>query len=216
MSSSATSSSPSRTSRSAPSSRSTKWTARPSSRTTAASRRNSSGSGSSTQTSISPPQGSPTLSARSSEIPYVSRRGSPPASTSRAASTTSLSTQPPETEPASSPVSETISFDPIGRGADRRVATTRATAIRSPRARQRSSSERISFTGEIVAPGLMAAADGFAERGTLELETAACAKWRCDAGPLEQRSHQGGPEDHVRNKHLAAHTPRIGPKAARV
>src|SRR3954469_3542211 len=80
------------------------------------------------------------------------RRGSPPASTSCAASTTSDSTQPPETEPASSPLSLTTSFDPIGRGDERRVAMTVATATFSPRARQRSISGRSSFTPQTLAP----------------------------------------------------------------
>src|SRR5262249_682032 len=70
---------------------------------------------------------------------------SPPSSTSCAARTTSLSTHPPETEPASSPLWQTASFEPTGRGADRRVATTVAIATRSPRARQRSMSGRSSF-----------------------------------------------------------------------
>jgi hypothetical protein len=39
-------------------------------------------------------------------------------------------------------------LEPIGRGAERRVATTRAIATRPPRERQRSSSGRISLTGE--------------------------------------------------------------------
>jgi len=91
----------------------------------------------STKTSISPPQGSPTLKASSSAMPYESRRGRPLRSTSCAASQTSLSTHPPETEPAISPRSETTSFEPTGRGADRREATTVATATRSPRWRQR-------------------------------------------------------------------------------
>src|SRR5436190_2195358 len=64
----------------------------------------------STKTSISPPQGRPISSAMSSVIPYVSKRGPPPASTSCAASTTSPSTQPPETEPASPPLSPTTSI----------------------------------------------------------------------------------------------------------
>src|SRR5205085_4049411 len=100
----------------------------------------------STNTSISPPHGRPTSSAMSSVIPYVSRRDVPPASTSCAASTTSPSTQPPETEPASSPLSPTASFEPMGRGADRRVATTVASATFSPRARQRSICGSSSFT----------------------------------------------------------------------
>src|SRR5919201_4762710 len=64
-------------------------------------------------------------------IPYVRSRGSPPAMPSLACSATSLSTQPPETEPSSLPDSKTTSFEPTGRGADRRVATTVARAARS-------------------------------------------------------------------------------------
>src|SRR2546423_998140 len=44
----------------------------------------------------------------------------------------SLSTQPPDTEPQSSPVSDTANFDPIGRGADRRGAATPGTPQPSP------------------------------------------------------------------------------------
>ena len=65
-------------------------------------------------------------------------RGSPVASTSCACTATSFSTQPPETEPHIAPVSETASFEPTGRGADLRVATTVAIAMRSPRSRHRS------------------------------------------------------------------------------
>src|SRR5205085_1256710 len=100
----------------------------------------------STNTSISPPQGSPTSSAMSSVIPYVTRRGGAPPRTSCAARTTSLSTHPPDTEPASSPLSLTTSFEPTGRGDERRVATTVASATFSPRARQRSMSAKSSFT----------------------------------------------------------------------
>ena len=49
-------------------------------------------------------------------------------------------------EPASSPLSLTASFEPTGRGAERRVATTVATATFSPRPRQRSISGSSSFT----------------------------------------------------------------------
>ena len=48
-----------------------------------ASRESSSGSASRTNTSISPPHGSPTSNAWSSEIPYVTRRGASPRSTAR-------------------------------------------------------------------------------------------------------------------------------------
>ena len=55
----------------------------------------------STKTSISPPQGSPTVQACSSAIPYETTAGSAPAMTALACSATSASTQPPETEPNS-------------------------------------------------------------------------------------------------------------------
>src|SRR5438105_5952790 len=51
--------------------------------------------------------------------------------TSLACSATSLSTQPPETEPCSLPDSKTTSFEPTGLGAERRVATTVARAAHS-------------------------------------------------------------------------------------
>src|SRR6478672_7789654 len=57
-------------------------------------------------TSISPPHGSPTLQATSSEIPYERSLGSPVSSTSCAFSNTSLSTHPPDTEPHIFPDSE--------------------------------------------------------------------------------------------------------------
>ena len=98
------------------------------------------------KTSISPPQGRPTLQARSSSIPYETSLGSPVASTSCAFSKTSLSTQPPETEPHIFPDSEIARLAPIGRGAERRVATTVATTTFSPSSFQRSISGRISFT----------------------------------------------------------------------
>ena len=44
----------------------------------------------------------------------------------------SLSTQPPETDPANSPASETASLEPSGLGAERLVATTVASAARRP------------------------------------------------------------------------------------
>src|SRR5439155_9840336 len=100
----------------------------------------------STKTSISPPQGRPTPIASSSEIPYVSSFGSPVFRTSCACSKTSPSTQPPDTEPQIWPLSETANFEPTGRGAESRVATTVATATRSPCSRQRSTSWAISFT----------------------------------------------------------------------
>ena len=53
----------------------------------------------STKTSISPPQGSPTVHASSSAIPYDTTFGSSPARIDFARSATSASTQPPDTEP---------------------------------------------------------------------------------------------------------------------
>src|SRR5215510_8774927 len=66
--------------------------------------------------------------------------------TAIALSNTSLSTQPPDTEPHIFPDSETARLVPTGRGADRRVATTVATTTFSPASRQASTSGRISFT----------------------------------------------------------------------
>src|SRR5438045_3989087 len=114
--------------------------------TCAASGSGSSSSTRSTKTSISPPHGSPTSHASSSAIPYETSLGRPLAKTSVAWVATSLSTHPPETDPASSPLSETASFDPSGRGADRRVATTVASATAFPSARQRSIASSTSRT----------------------------------------------------------------------
>ena len=52
-----------------------------------------------------------------------------------AASATAPSMQPPETEPAICPASETIKRDPAGRGEEPQVSTTVAMATRSPCAR---------------------------------------------------------------------------------
>src|SRR5207237_10267319 len=112
----------------------------------------SAGSSPAPKTSRSPPQGSPTENASSSEIPYSSSRGPLPASTSRASPKTSPSTQPPDTEPASSPLSETASFEPIGRGAERRADTTVASAPRSPRPCQRPRSFASSLLPERIVP----------------------------------------------------------------
>src|SRR6185436_12016340 len=100
----------------------------------------------STKTSISPPQGSPTAHASSSEIPYESSFGSPVSSTSRDCSKTSPSTQPPETEPHRLPLSEMARLEPTGRGAERRLLITVATTTRSPACCHCSISERISCT----------------------------------------------------------------------
>ena len=59
---------------------------------------------------------------------------------------------------------------------------------------------------------LVAAADGFAEGVAFQLEPAAHAERGCNAGPHEQSSQQRGPEDHVRNEHLAGHMPRYRPE----
>ena len=98
------------------------------------------------------PRMEPTDPACSSVIPYGSVCGSPFSSTSRAVSATSLSTQPPKTDPASSPCSETASFEPTGRGAERRVARTVARAkCSSPRSRHRMSWSRICLIGQLRA-----------------------------------------------------------------
>src|SRR5436190_3690819 len=114
--------------------------------TCAASGSGSSSSTRSTKTSISPPHGSPTSHASSSAIPYETSLGRPLAKTSVAWVATSLSTHPPDTDPASSPLSETAIFDPSGRGADRRVATTVASATAFPSARHRFTASRASRT----------------------------------------------------------------------
>ena len=70
--------------------------------------------------------------------------GGPPSSTLCASPTTAPSTQPPETEPAISPREPTANLEPSGRGAERRVRTTVASATSSPRVRQRSAVRRVS------------------------------------------------------------------------
>src|ERR1044072_1491428 len=55
-------------------------------------------------------------------------RAAPPRSTAAHAWERSDATPPPETEPSIAPSSPTTSFEPIGRGAERRVAMTVATA----------------------------------------------------------------------------------------
>src|SRR5580765_478021 len=67
-----------------------------------------------------------------------------------ARSATSASTQPPDTEPNRRPVDVTASFDPSGRGALRRVATTVASATSSPAARHSSAFERTSSMTTMV------------------------------------------------------------------
>ena len=127
-------------------SRTTKRTPCSPSSSARAARASSAGSGVSTKTSISPPHGSPTPNATSSVIPYSSRCGGAPPSTSWPTPKTSFSTHPPETEPASSPPDEISSLAPTGRGAERRVSTTVARATRWPPAANRSSSDAISRT----------------------------------------------------------------------
>src|SRR5579875_331595 len=88
-----------------------------------------------------PPQARPICSIFSSSVmPNSSICGLPFSITSIAVSTTAGSTQPPLTEPVSSPLSLTASFAPGWRGADPAILTTVAMATRSPRARQRSMS----------------------------------------------------------------------------
>src|SRR5579884_1508192 len=95
----------------------------------------------STKTWIVPPQARPICSIFSSSVmPNSSICGLPSSITSIAASTTAGSTQPPLTEPDSSPLSLTASFAPGWRGAEPAILTTVAMATRSPRARQRSMS----------------------------------------------------------------------------
>ncbi len=60
--------------------------------------------------------------------------GSAPAKTAWARSTTSASTQPPDTEPTNGPPSVTTIFAPGWRGAERIVDTTVATAALPPAA----------------------------------------------------------------------------------
>src|SRR5262249_20467598 len=98
----------------------------------------------STNTSISPPHGSPTSHASESAMPKCRRRASPPLISS-ATSTTAPSTQPPETAPTTSPASLTAILDPGGSGADLRVATTVASATRLPPAAQSSAWVRTSL-----------------------------------------------------------------------
>src|SRR5687768_15260940 len=71
-------------------------------------------------------------------------------------SNTAVSTQPPLTEPARSPLLETAMVAPIGRGAEPATRTTVAMAMRSPRARQESTSGRNSL---IVLPPFIHAGD---------------------------------------------------------
>ena len=98
----------------------------------------------STNTSISPPQGSPIAHACSSAIPYETTSRRLAGDDRLARSATSASTQPPETEPKRRPSADTASFDPSGRGALRREATTVASATCAPAARHSSAFESTS------------------------------------------------------------------------
>src|ERR1700737_4866010 len=79
-----------------------------------------------------PPQVSPMLKASSSAMPYVSRRGTPVSSTSCASDTTAPSTQPPDTDPTTSPSWLTARAAPGSRGDDLSVAITVASATFFP------------------------------------------------------------------------------------
>ena len=113
--------------------------------------------------------------------------GDSPRRTPRQASYTSDSTQPPETEPSIEPSSPTTSFEPTGRGAERRVAMTVATAERFTR----STLAAPVLAEAVVALGRPPPAAGAARREPLRLD--------------EQRVHQRGPEDEVRKKHPDLH-----------
>src|SRR6185312_1849727 len=78
----------------------------------------------STKMSRMPPQVRPTANASSSLKPYRWSTGWPLSVTSVASSYTAPSTQPPETEPITSPPSPTASAAPGSRGALRNVLTT--------------------------------------------------------------------------------------------
>ena len=81
-----------------------------------------------------PPQVRPTANASSSEYPNVHSRGVPVARTSSASVTTAPSTQPPDTEPATSPSSLTAMVAPGPRGPDPMTSTTVARATLRPSA----------------------------------------------------------------------------------
>src|SRR5450755_401188 len=102
----------------------------------------------STKTWIVPPQERPIFSIFcSSVMPNSSICGFPLFMTSIAACTTAGSTQPPLTEPESSPFSLTASFAPGLRGAEPAMLTTVATATFSPSARHFSISGNTSRMG---------------------------------------------------------------------
>src|SRR5262245_11501700 len=84
----------------------------------------------STNTLISPPQGSPTLQAVSSATPKVSVLGWPSDRIASASAIISPSTQPPETEPSKRPSGAITICPPTGTGAEPQVPTTVASATR--------------------------------------------------------------------------------------
>src|SRR5262245_58970556 len=79
-------------------------------------------------------------------------RRSPVEITSRASVTTAPSTQPPDTDPTTSPSSLTAIAAPGSRGPEPSTATTRASAMRFPFVRQRSRSSSNSFTSSFLSP----------------------------------------------------------------
>src|SRR2546423_1093418 len=102
----------------------------------------------STNTSMMPPQVSPTANASSSMTPFRCQAGVPVAATSLARSYTAPSTQPPETLPTAEPSGPTSIVAPGGRGAERQVATTVAMPTGSPARHQRVRSASTSRTGD--------------------------------------------------------------------
>src|SRR6266511_2789653 len=92
--------------------------------------------------------------------------------------------------------------------ADRQPSSLSMSARAPPAHVPREAATPIRAKAKLSLDQLVAAADSFAERRALELAATTRAERRCDPGPHEQRSHQRGPENHVRNEHLTAHTPR--------
>src|SRR5215218_7392797 len=118
-------------------------------------------------------------------MPNRSSFGSPLLRTSCASSKTAPSTQPPLTEPASSPPLETAIVAPIGRGAEPSTLTTVAIATRSPASRQVSISGSKSFT--TVPPHSLRSPD---DRADIDDELAPVSHGRFRGQPVE-----GRPED---------------------
>src|SRR5439155_25938810 len=97
-----------------------------------------------TNTSMWPPQASPTSNATSSATPKAAIFGSPDFSTFCASSNTAPSMHPFETEPAILPERVTAIREPSGRGLEPHVSTTVASAICSFASFHARSSSRIS------------------------------------------------------------------------